>query len=126
MRVIIAGSRNIIDWALDHTLKAIIDSGWGNEITEVVCGEARGIDWCGKQWAIANEIPVKPFPYKGKYGKAGGMIRNTEMSEYADALIAIWDGKSKGTLDMITKMRLLNKPVFVRKVELDGSTPRKN
>ena len=35
------------------------------------------------------------------------------MSEYADALIAIWDGKSKGTEDLIRKMQRREKLVHL-------------
>lgn len=130
MKVIIAGSRNIIDFALWHVKTAIEDAKLvGIEITEVVSGGARGIDWCGEQYAIANDIPYKVFHADWKrFGVGAGPLRNVEMAEYADALIAIWDGKSKGTLDMITRMWLLNKPVFVRTVEVgtDANRSRKN
>jgi hypothetical protein len=113
MKVIIAGSRNIIDYGVHYVIEAVKESGF--KITEEVCGMARGIDWCGKIWAEANEIPVKKFPANWKrYGKAAGPIRNKEMMEYADALIAIWDEKSRGTLDMINQMRAANKPVYVK------------
>ena len=69
-------------------------------ITEVVCGMAQGADMEGRHWARLNNIPVKEFPANwGLHGKAAGPIRNAEMAQYADALIAFPGGK--GTQNMI-------------------------
>ena len=104
MKTIIAGSRTITDMNL--LKEAIRESGFN--ITEVVCGGARGVDELGRQWA--GKIPVKPFPAKwNEFGKGAGYIRNVEMADYADALILLWDGKSKGSkhmLDIATKKDL--------------------
>jgi hypothetical protein len=98
MKVIIAGSRDITDYNL--ILKAVKEARF--VITEVVCGGARGVDRLGKEFAEKNHISIKFFipDWDGK-GKAAGHIRNREMVDYADALIAIWDGKSAGTKGMI-------------------------
>lgn len=99
MKTIIAGSRTINDPKLVH--QAVKDCNW--DITEVVCGGAKGIDSLGAEWAKANNIPIKLFPADwNTFGKRAGIIRNLEMACYADALIAIWDGHSRGTLHMIT------------------------
>jgi hypothetical protein len=83
-------------------------------ITEIVCGEARGVDAMGKQLADAIKVPTKSFPADwDKYGKPAGYIRNKEMGMYADVLIAIWDGKSRGTRHMIDIMNELGKPALV-------------
>jgi len=100
MKVVIAGDRDVTDRDL---VWSIIDQS-PFEITEVVCGKARGVDTLGEEWAEAHGIPVKPFPYIRGVGKAGGPMRNKQMADYADALIAIWiRSKSKGTKDMITQ-----------------------
>ena len=36
-----------------------------------------------------------------KHGNSAGMIRNSQMADYADGLIALWDGESRGTKNMI-------------------------
>lgn len=98
MKVIIAGSRHIhdIDLVTDVIKKCQFD------IDEVVCGGAAGIDACGKQWALQNNIPIKYFFAEwDKFGRSAGPRRNEEMAKYADALLAVWDGKSKGTENMI-------------------------
>jgi hypothetical protein len=86
-------------------------------ITEVVSGGAYGVDKTGELWAKTKKIPVKVFPYKSEFGKAGGMIRNKEMAEYADRAICFWDHISKGTKNMIETMEKLNKPVTVWKLD---------
>jgi hypothetical protein len=112
MRVIIAGSRTITD--MDLLESAIIESGF--DISEVVCGGARGVDELGKQWAKKSRLPYKLFPAKWQlHGKQAGFIRNTEMSKYAEALIALWDGSSKGTKHMI-RIAYQNIEVYVKYV----------
>ena len=106
MKVIIAGSRDITNYNL--LLKVIEKSKF--EITEVVSGTARGVDKLGERYAEENNIPLKKFPADwNKYNKMAGYLRNKQMAEYADALIAIWDGESRGTKNMIDiakKMKL--------------------
>lgn len=75
---------------------------WLGDITEVVSGNARGADEMGEWWASENGIQIKLFPANwSKFGKAAGPIRNEEMAKYADCLVAFWDGKSKGTSNML-------------------------
>lgn len=113
MKVIIAGSRDIREPIKVHDAiaAAVIKIPI---ITEVVCGEAEGVDKIGKAWAKAANIPIKSFPADWKtWGKVAGFKRNRDMADYADALIAVWDGKSKGTHDMIELMAEMNKPIYV-------------
>ena len=49
------------------------------------------------------------YPNWEKYGKSAGIIRNHEMGDYADYLLAFWDGTSKGTKDMIDYMKKIGK-----------------
>jgi len=115
MKVIIAGSRTI--WSPCPIRNAIRESGFA--IHEVVSGTARGIDQLGEMWAENNCCPVRRFPadWDG-LGKRAGYVRNAQMAEYADALIAVWDGKSRGTAHMIETMRKAGKNVFVHRVEV--------
>jgi len=128
MKVIIAGSRSINDQGyLNDIYKAVILSDF--ILTEVVSGMAAGVDMLGELYAVENNIPVARFPADwknidvpgaiikqnmyGKYNAVAGHMRNKEMAEYADALIAVWDGKSKGTKNMLTIMKKMKKPVFL-------------
>lgn len=110
MKTIIAGSREITDY--QQVLNAIGLIDW--KITAVVCGMARGVDKLGKKFALQNQIPVHYYPAIWHiHGKSAGYLRNVEMAKNAEALIAIWDGKSKGTSHMIDIARDFNLRVFV-------------
>lgn len=110
MKTIIAGSREIVDF--NCVLKAVADCGW--TITEVVSGGARGVDTLGEQYAKSFNIPMKRFPADwNQHGRSAGVIRNREMANYAQALIAIWDGNSRGTKNMIDEASKKGLRVYV-------------
>lgn len=112
-KVIIAGSRNITN--IDYVNLACSKAPF--LITEVVSGGARGVDSLGEEWAKNHNISIKRFPADWKtLGRKAGPLRNIQMGDYADALVAIWDGKSKGTLHMISYMNSVNKPVYIQYV----------
>lgn len=94
MKTIIAGSRTITDDSL--VKEAILESGF--DISCVICGLVKGVDLLGADWAVTNKKTVQYFPANWKkHGKAAGYIRNVEMADVADALIAVWNGQSRGT-----------------------------
>lgn len=104
MKIIIAGSRTINDYQkLERVIWRLRNfENW--EITEIISGGARGVDQMGERWARENNVPVKKFiPNWDKHGKSAGILRNIEMAKYSDALIALWDGESRGTLHMIAQ-----------------------
>lgn len=110
MKVIIAGSRTINDERI--LWQAIKEASF--EITEIVCGMAKGVDMLGHIHGVCMDIPVSEFPANwDKHGKSAGYKRNVQMGDHADALIAVWDGQSKGTKHMIDIMNKLNKPVSI-------------
>lgn len=118
MKLVIAGSRTI-----EPTSDLILDLfeyfKLADRVTEIVCGEARGVDAAGRKFAEDMEVMdgtiyvVKSFyPDWDTHGKSAGYKRNLEMGQYADALLLIWDGESKGSGHMKDIMRKLNKPVY--------------
>ena len=109
-KVIIAGGRDFTDrWSLwgamiDLFAEDVPHDGrdFVEVEMEVVCGGADGADYEGKVWAEAHNFPVRMFPADwDQHGKAAGPIRNAEMAQYADTLVAFWDGESRGTRNMI-------------------------
>ena len=104
---------------MDELWQAVDDSGF--EITEVVCGCARGADELGLIWGTNQCINVKRMPAQWhKYGKAAGHNRNIEMARYAGdigGLIALWDGSSRGTAHMIKVARMQGLKVHVHIVK---------
>jgi hypothetical protein len=104
VKTIIAGSRNFTDPTLVEMAVELARNHI--QVTEVVSGQCEGIDRLGEIWATTHDIPCSYFPADwDKHGKAAGPIRNSEMVNYADALIAVWDGRSRGTMDVIKKAR---------------------
>jgi len=124
MKLIIAGSRDItLTCACRAVEGALEKTGWCHAITEVVSGASGNVDKIGEFWAELMELPIKRFPADwDKHGKAAGPIRNRAMAEYADALLAVWDGESKGTANMIMEMHRQGKPVFVWRVGKEAAS----
>jgi hypothetical protein len=110
-KVIIAGGRDFdnLDYMDEvmNTLFGRYDDELGHMTClgihlEVVCGMAKGADALADRWATSNWITVKEFPAEwAKHGKGAGFIRNKQMADYADTLVAFWDGQSRGTRNMI-------------------------
>jgi YspA, cpYpsA-related SLOG family len=110
MKVIVAGSRTITDY--DKVVDALYYTNFSPR--EIVSGGAPGVDKLGEQYAIECTLGIKVFPADWeKHGRSAGFIRNKQMAEYADALIAVWDGKSRGTENMIRCMLELKKPIYI-------------
>lgn len=83
------------------------------QIKEIVSGGATGMDSVGEAFAKNYHVPLKRFPADwAKYGGLAGPRRNREMAEYADALLLVWNGTSKGSANMKARMRGLGKPIF--------------
>lgn len=116
---------------------AVAESGF--DVGEVVSGCAKGIDTQAIEWAEKNDIPVAPFEanwsdlshpdalikttkWGQKYDARAGLRRNEVMAVYADALIAIWDGKSPGTRHMLKMARKREIPAFVYRTDLPFKT----
>lgn len=101
MKVIVAGSRTINDYeivrnALDETRQR------GLNITAIIDGTARGVDELASRYAVEHGIYNIRVPADWKhYGNGAGIMRNVQMAEIGDVLIAIWDGASRGTKHMI-------------------------
>lgn len=114
MKIIVAGSRTISD---KDFVFVTIDKTKFN-ITELVSGGAKGVDSTAEEWAKSRNIPIKRFlpHYTIDNAKFAPLLRNTDMATYADGLIAIWDGKSKGTRHMINCMKSLNKPIEISEI----------
>lgn len=101
MKVVVAGGRDFKDLrGLSYCLDSLVHSGM--VISEIVSGKAKGADSLGESYAEARRIPVAEFPadWNG-LGKKAGYVRNAQMAEYGDVLVAFWDGKSRGTKMMI-------------------------
>jgi len=100
MKIIIAGGRDFNDFQMlcQKCDKILINC----KDIQIVSGGANGADRLGERYAAQKGYGIQQFLANWtKYGKSAGYIRNKEMADYADALIAFWDQKSKGTGHMI-------------------------
>ena len=120
-KVIIAGSRGFSNYKL---LKEKCNEYLREKRKEyniiIISGGARGADTLGEKYAQDEGFSLEVFPANwNKFGKSAGFIRNEQMAEVADALIAFWDGKSHGTKHMVEIME--NKKLLVRVVNYETS-----
>lgn len=114
MKVIIAGGRDIHDYNL---VLAALEASGIHSITEVVSGMAPGVDTLAVRYAQENNLPLAEFHADWrKHGKAAGPIRNRQMAEYGEALVAVWDGESRGTKNMIEEATKRGLRVYVHRI----------
>lgn len=110
MKLLIAGGRivNVLTDEIESLLSHYEITG----ITEIISGGASGVDTAAMIYAKDMGIPFVLFSADwSQFGKAAGHIRNREMADYADELLIIWDGKSRGSANMKKTMEKLKKPV---------------
>ena len=106
MKAAVIGSRGL---QVDH-LEDYLPEG----VTEIVSGGARGIDSCARSYALRHGLKLTEFlPEYGRFGKGAPLRRNIAIIEYADLVIAFWDGQSRGTKFVIDYCQKRNIPVVV-------------
>jgi len=114
-KLIVAGGRDFSDMQrLCNEIFSLAHGELYNHAVSIVSGMARGADNMAATFADVNKVQLHKFPADwDKYGKAAGHIRNKAMAEFADGLLAFWDGKSRGTKNMIQTMEAMGKDVRV-------------
>ena len=117
-RVIIAGGRYFSDYELLQEKCDDFLQDKTNEEIVIISGHASGADSLGERYAQERGYKIETYlaDWK-KYGRAAGPIRNEQMANIANALIAFWDGKSKGTKSMINLAKKKGLQVFVAQYE---------
>lgn len=118
MKLVIAGSRSLDYRKLMslfdiNSLLDMFDLEWPSEFVHGGC--PKGADrYCAEVAdSYHDTTPCKVFKADwDNKGKPAGHIRNAEMAKYADVLILIWDGESKGSANMKMNMQKQNKPVY--------------
>lgn len=112
MKVAIIGSRDF--WVEDFG-KYLPEN-----VSEIVSGGARGIDSAARQYAQKNHIKLTEFlPDYAQFGNRAPLLRNLEIIDYSDLILAFWDGQSHGTRFVIENCRKQGKPckIFLAKKE---------
>lgn len=110
MKTIIAGSRDT-QMATSNVFHVLKRCPW--EVTEIVSGNGGNVDHAAEYCSSVLKLPCTVFKADWKLGRKAGPLRNAQMAEYADALIAIWDGKSRGTQNMINEAKKRNLKILV-------------
>ena len=125
MKLIVAGSRHFDE---DEVYAEIVKWRLKNiYLTEIVSGGCRGVDKAGEGYADFYSLPMKQFLAEwDKHGKAAGPIRNKQMAKYADGLLLIWNGKSRGSASMKREMEQLKKPVYEIIIKEENEIPSNN
>lgn len=102
VRLIVAGTRTFWDYPV---LKAAFEDflqAYSNYQVKIISGMAEGADTLGIELAKEYCLPVVEMPAAWDiHGKSAGYKRNAEMAKRATHLLAMWDGKSRGTSHMI-------------------------
>lgn len=110
MKVAVIGSRNITELDLKDYLPF--------DTTEIVSGGAKGIDSIASVYAHGHGIELTLFlPEYKRFGKAAPLRRNLQIIEYADIVLAFWDGKSRGTKYVIDNCKKAGKECRIYMVE---------
>lgn len=123
-RIIIAGGRDFNNYEIleeevcDYLLGYHVFFDGNDNHIEFVLGGAKGADSLGAKFATDYGFKKKMFIPDWKIGKHAGIIRNHQMGDYANHLIAFWDGTSRGTQDMITYA--INKGLSVKIVKYEA------
>lgn len=121
MKLVVSGSRSIKDKDIVFDHLDIFNKD--TPIDQIVCGGAKGIDMAAVLWATRECIPFTVYlPNYTMYGKIAPLVRNEKMASYGNALLAIWDGKSRGTIHMCDCMRRLDKEVLLITIESNGKS----
>jgi predicted Rossmann fold nucleotide-binding protein DprA/Smf involved in DNA uptake len=121
MNVAIVGGRDFDDYELFKTHV----NGEKIKFKSIVSGGARGVDTLAERYAKELRVPVNIYlPDWTKHGKAAGPIRNKQIIENADCVIAFWDEKSSGTRSSIKIAEDLGKPltIFVYREAIKSAT----
>ena len=118
MRVAVVGSRHIEDERMKEKAYALLCRHIPANTTEIVSGGAVGVDTLAEIYAQKNGLPTNIFkPNYAKYGKRAPIIRNDEIVDYAQYVLAFWDGESHGTA--YTVAACIQKGVPVKVISFD-------
>ena len=114
-RLVVAGCRTFHDYSVASSeIKKLLQKLDAEYSVIIVSGCAEGADKLGEKYAAEHNLTIERFPAEwDKYGKYAGPRRNAQMARIADAVLVFWDGKSRGTKNMIENAKKAKKPYTV-------------
>jgi hypothetical protein len=119
MKIAVVGARQYPD--REHVAKFV--RFWPGD-WELISGGATGVDTFAADAAAGQHRCYTIFYADwNRVGKAAGMLRNTQIVDACDALVAFVHGPSRGTMDSVRKAVAQGKPVWVLKIGDETPTP---
>ena len=121
MKIAVVGSRTVSDYEF---VKFILDQHVDADVDIIISGGANGADALGERYAYefcSNDPVIFPANWK-RFGRRAGFLRNQEIVDECDIVIAFHDGVSKGTKNTISLAKRADKPVLVFGCEVDPKT----
>ena len=117
MKIVVGGSRDFSDHTLlCEFLDSVLDGTDASDVT-LLSGGCRGADTLAEKYASERGITIeRHLPEWDKYGRAAGVHRNCEMVDEADAVVAFWDGTSRGTKSLIEYAKKKGKPLHLKMI----------
>ena len=110
IKIGVIGSRSFNDYEL---LKRTLDEYLG-KVWIIVSVGAKGADSLGEKWAKENNIKTCIYkPDWDTHGKQAGFIRNKDIVEDSDIIIAFWDSMSRGTEHSINLAKKMDKEIRI-------------
>ncbi len=118
-RIVVAGCRYYKDYIeAEKYIDLCIDNLKKKYTLVFVSGGCSGADFLGEKYDLNNNYFLEIYKAEwSKYGKMAGPLRNKRMAEIGDYFICFWDGKSKGTKNLIENVRIKNKPLRIKYID---------
>lgn len=112
MKVAIIGTRRpLIEY--DEWERIVLNHIDLTSLTEIISGGAIGIDSYAKRFAESHNIPLTEYvPQYALYGRRAALLRNVDIVQVADMIIAFPTSESRGTYHALREARRLNKAII--------------
>jgi predicted Rossmann fold nucleotide-binding protein DprA/Smf involved in DNA uptake len=109
MKLLVVGSRSITEFDLSPYISTEIDT--------IISGGANGVDSLAEQYADLHRLSKYIIrPRYDFYGRVAPIKRNEQMVDMADAVLVVWDGRSKGAQYTAKYAQKINKPITLVRV----------
>jgi hypothetical protein len=114
-KLIVTGGKDYSNYDyLSRVIFAMADVELADKNITIVSSVATGVNALAKQFSGDNYIPMYKFPAAiERCTNKTQSVWNIQMGDFADGLLAFWDGRCKDTAHMITYMKKLGKFVHI-------------
>lgn len=117
MNVVVCGSRGFFNYDYFKKEMCCVLKKYQTQDIILISGGAKGADTFAREYALENNITFKEYLADWEnHGRGAGYIRNIEMLDIANEVVAFWDGKSPGTAHIIKECLKLKIPITVFEV----------